>query len=492
MYYNVKLQLVELLQTLKEMVKEIGREQAKYNAFKNDCIAVSKYVHTVVLENEGHDDTSLKRLSEIFYMSFEEYIKNRGSIDMLCRKAKATIMKKLQTRWRMYFLPYNHSMWHAMESIYDAATKDPRCDAYVMPLPYKMLNIDGSVQEERCEMYDFKEYNVVNYADVDIESIRPEFIFIHNAYDEYNNLTRIDERYHSPNLQKCTNNLVYTPYYTFFDAEKNACDKLMIQQGVAKANYVIAQSKAVEREFVKRGLAEKKIIALGSPKIDKVVRMRNNPPDMPKEWEEKLVGRKVILYTFALEICAVKDWIIAVKDCMQSYWGDEDIAIIFRPHPLVRQYAYGRNANTGIVKEIFDIAENADRMVLDEHTDASFAYMHSDALMLSGTSSIMNEYMALGKPIYFDTLNYDKLVKPENLFVDYRTLYFPTCEEVGGIEAMIKAHSAAVCNFFGIVKSESEDTKKQARQQAFAKAFENIDGTAGEKIYNKMIELMGE
>ncbi len=482
----MKCQIIELLQSLKEMVDVIGKDEIKYKNFSADCKMVVDYL-AVVLSDYECAKSEITALVDLFNMQFDDYALEQKNVKRICINLSRVVAYEIQTRWRMFFMPYKHSMWHSMESIYDTAVKDPRCDVFVMPIPYKTLNIDGTVMQQHCEIDKFTNIETVSYKETDIEGIHPEFIFIHNAYDNYNNLTRVEERFYSSNLNKCTENLVYTPYYTYFDSSKTACDRLILQQGIINADYIIAQSIQVKKEYIKRGFSDKKIIAKGSPKIDKIVNLMKNPPQMPKEWREKLEGRKVVLYTFPLEACVNREWLSAILNCMKTYWNDSDIALIFRPHPMVYSYAKGRGVNLDLLEEIFSFAKTGERIVMDTNSDISYAYSCSDSLMLSGTSSIINEYLATGKPIYFDLLNFDKAEASSQIFIDLSANYCPQHREG---EDILEAHNRGVEDFFKVTKGELEDTKKAARQKSFADGFINCDASAGEKIYEELISKL--
>ncbi len=486
MYYNSKLQLVELLHSLIELVSVIDSNKSKYDKFIGDCKLAADYVASLV----GKYDCIKKpmiELQSIFTLNFHDYLIEKDRIEEICDQIENEIMEEIETKWRMYFLPYKYSMWNAMESIYDAAKQDLRCEAIVMPLPYTVLNLDGSIQEEVWEVEEFKTFNVANYKLTELEQIQPEFIFIHNGYDECNNLTRIDEKYFSTKLRTYTTHLIYTPYYTFFDVSKEACNRLMLQPGMINADYIIAQSERVKEEYMKRGFEGESVIALGSPKIDKVIEMMEQPPQIPDEWREKLKGRKVVLYTFSLEACFNREWLHKIQSCMESYWNDEDIGLIFRPHPLTISYAAGRNMNMDILTKIYNHAITGDRIVLDTFKDPRYAYMCSDGLMLSGTSSIINEYIGTGKPIYFDLINYETAADESQLCVDFRSLYCPVLKEG---EECISAHEAGVAHFFDVAKGRIEDKKKESRKKAFEEGFLNSDGTAGARIYKCIISTI--
>ncbi len=176
------------------------------------------------------------------------------------------------------------------------------------------------------------------------------------------------------------------------------------------ADKVIVQSEFVKKIYESYGYPEEKLIALGSPKMDAVIRAQGRPAAMPEARME------------------------ASENC-----------------------------------------------VIDRSGDYRTAFACSDA-MITTYSSIINEYMATGKPIMiFQT-------KPTNEAgerspMDLRVCYF-RFEKGGGMPFE---------DFLSMVR-RGEDPKREERMQMLhERAFANLDGTAGEKIYaclkEKLIDL---
>lgn len=95
-----------------------------------------------------------------------------------------SVKHDIQERQEVVFLPYKASMWDSLESVWQAADADPDCDAYVIPIPYYERNPDGSLGTYHYEGNDLPDYvPVVPYETYNIESKRPDVIYIHNSYD---------------------------------------------------------------------------------------------------------------------------------------------------------------------------------------------------------------------------------------------------------------------------------------------------------------------
>ena len=203
----------------------------------------------------------------------------------------------MPVRLEAVFLPYKVSMWDSLESVWMAADQDPNCDAYVIPIPYYDKNRDGSYGAEHYEGDQYPDYvPVTHYNNYDFKSRRPDMIFIHNPYDQFNNVTSVHPFFYSKNLKQYTDCLVYIPYYC-------TAGGMSAAQGYVPSyyyvDYIVIQAEKY-RKFFDPDLPKDKLLPLGSPKFDKVIRLCNNPPEPLAEWKEKMAGKKVCFYNTSI------------------------------------------------------------------------------------------------------------------------------------------------------------------------------------------------
>ena len=62
-----------------------------------------------------------------------------------------SVRNEIPVRLEAVFLPYKASMWESFKSVWKAAVADPRCDAFVVPIPYFDKNLDGSLRDMHYE-----------------------------------------------------------------------------------------------------------------------------------------------------------------------------------------------------------------------------------------------------------------------------------------------------------------------------------------------------
>lgn len=269
-------------------------------------------------------------------------------------------IKEIKVHREAVFLPYKASMWDSLESVWMAAEEDPDCDAYVIPIPYYDRNPDGSLGEIHYEINQYPDYvPVMQYDDYDFEKRRPDMIFIHNPYDEYNYVTSVPPFFYSKNLKQFTEKLVYIPYFVLdevdMDNEQAVADvsKFCLLEGVVHADQVIVQSENMRQVYIRvltkamgersRGYWEKKILGLGSPKVDKVLNTRKESLDIPEEWMQLICKpdgswKKIIFYnTSVTALLQHSERMIAkIRDVFRIFYENrEKVTLLWRPHPLI-------------------------------------------------------------------------------------------------------------------------------------------------------------
>lgn len=248
----------------------------------------------------------LENYCELLYQTYEQIRQQQPvNIGKVCKNLRRELIRiensvknDIPVRTSVVFLPYKASMWDSLESVWKAADADPDCDAYVVPIPYFDKNPDGSFSRMHYEGHQYPDYvPVVSWEEFDLETERPDVIYIHNPYDECNHVTSVHPAFFARELIKFTSMLVYIPYFILNEIDpddQSAVDGMKhfcFTPGTIYANRVIVQSEDMRKiyineylkaakemglpgEHVDRKFQEKKFLGLGSPKIDKVLSAR--------------------------------------------------------------------------------------------------------------------------------------------------------------------------------------------------------------------------
>lgn len=469
-----------------------------------DCaVAVGNAIENAA--GEGAQPVALlEELCEQLYFITQE----SGSLKPYIKRCRELLVKinhgikydLLDDKLEILFLPYKASMWTALESIWQAAIGYENCNVTVMPVPYYKLYLAEEKGEFAYEGEAFPDYvPIVSYKEYDIETMRPDMIFIHNPYDDTNTLTRIPDEYHSAALKRHTDLLVYSPYANFGAFNPVATHPFMCQtKALHYVDYVVVQSKKVAKLYRDAGVAKEKLLTFGSPKADAIVNKLKKKQPLPDEWERKLGDRFVLLVNIGLSyFVAWREWetakgstedsfgIKAIGGFLRDMSELSDFGVIWRPHPLMKDMLRSR----GLAREMEFIAEmeqlimESENMVIDRNADYIPAFQRSDAFYTTFTS-LISEYMITGKPIALFEPQY-RFVYDENQPVSYLHNYF----SLSLAETVSNKNQLYRQDFLQIVKS-GKDPMREGRLADAKKGFGNLDGNAGEKIFSFLYDQL--
>ena len=327
--------------------------------------------------------------------------------DILAAAIRA-LQEEREVKKIFVFLPYKASMWDSLESIWKAAAEDSeRTESYVVPIPYADRNPDGSPAAWHCEVEDFPSYVPIQswttFTLEKLKELRPDAIFIHNPYDDCNRVTSVHPQYYSRSLKECTDCLVYVPYFV---SGTTVTEVLTIAPGVQNADYVIVENEHMRAQYAayarKAGIDERKILPLGSPKIDAVLAARREDHALPEEWERIVRGKKVVLFGTTLTpiLENTEHFCERTKEILAFFEAQPDIALWWRPHPLLRSTLKAMRESS--VYEAYCQIEDEYRKtawgIFDTSADVERAIAWADAYY-GDASSVCTLFEETGKPV---------------------------------------------------------------------------------------------
>lgn len=350
----------------------------------------------------------LEKYCELVYRVYEELDQGREGntgnvhkgLDKLLVRIENSIRNDIKVRFEMVFLPYKASMWDSLESVWQAADADPACDAYVIPIPYYDRNPDGSLGTYHYEGNDLPSYvQKVHYDSYSFESRKPDAVFIHTPYDNANYVTSIDPRFYSGQLKKHTECLVYVPYYA---TAGGMSEGQILCPAYYNADYIIIQA-AKYRNFFDESVPREKMVPLGSPKFDRVIRMCGNPPEPPAEWKEKTAGKKVYFFNTSIHgmLGNTEVFLKKMEYVFRCFWGRRDTCLLWRPHPLMESTLCSMRP---MYKPVYDALReefiNENIGIYDDTPDIENAIAHSDAYIGDAGTSVTSLFGVAGKPLF--------------------------------------------------------------------------------------------
>ncbi len=417
------------------------RDLASVQTMLAECQEFAVELGGAIEETEGEDCVTVSHVEEYCETLFRVF----QEMDADCEANKIyKILKKqllrvensvkndIRVRKEIAFFPYKASMWDSLESIYLAAREDADCDVYCVPIPYFDLGADrsfstmhyeGNQYPENIEITDWQTYNV--------EERRPDIIFIHNPYDEWNNVTSVHPRYYAKNLKEYTDKLVYIPYFILREVDPENQEEVKEMEhfcavpAVVYADSVVVQSEKMRQVYIDvmsqtmgedtRKVWEKKILGLGSPKTDKVQNTKKENLIIPEEWLRVIKKpdgswKKVVFYNTGVSTLLAYDEkaLHKIESVFRNFEKKQDkIALLWRPHPLMKATIQSmRPQLLAQYDRLLREYQEAGWGIYDDTADMDRAIAISDAYY-GDASSVLQLYRKTGKPIM--TQNVDVL-----------------------------------------------------------------------------------
>ncbi|MGQ8873597.1 hypothetical protein [Paenibacillus sp. TSA_86.1] len=383
------------------------------------------------------------------------------------------VIKEIKVKYEVVFLPYKASMWDSMESVWKAANEDPNCNCYVIPIPYFERIKDSENSLVKYEGMELPSYvTKTSFEQYDFNQKMPDIIYIHNPYDQYNNVTSVHPAFYSSVLKKYTEMLVYIPYYVTGGSVSTSLLSLPSYQNIDK---IITQSNS-STEFFGNYVSKDKLVALGSPKIDKVLSL-SNERERKSEMDEMTKGKKVIFYNTSLSsIYQYKEKSLQKMKLVFSIFEKRENEVLFwRPHPLVK--ATLQSTFPELYKEYSELEQEfiINKIgILDTSADISQAVAYSDAYIGEEGSSVIHLFGVLGKPIFL--LNIDTFGVDES-----RTGFVDACVE-GDLMWFSHIHFNAICNL-NIRTGEVEIVDTIIDEALFNERLYHDNVKIGNKLY---------
>ena len=379
-----KKDILDMIQTLHEAHEEIKNHIDRNNTVSAQDLLAQCQECAVSMGNaietmEKEDCVTIPYIQDYCDFVYQIYEALQNNTDSNANKIYKNLKKQLLriensvkndilVRKEVVFFPYKASMWDSLESVYLAAKEDPECDAYCVPIPYYDRNPDRSLGQMHYEGNEYpKNIEVIDWQSYNFEERKPDAIYIHNPYDDWNLVTCVHPRFFSSNLKKYTEKLVYIPYFVLQEIEPDDqgtidqmkhfiwtpgvinADKVIVQSEKMKQIYVneylkAAQENGLQGNHLDRKYLEEKFLGLGSPKIDKVLNTKKEDLEIPKEWLkiiQKPDGswKKIIFYNTSIVALLENNekMLEKMKDVFRIFYENKDeVALLWRPHPLIK------------------------------------------------------------------------------------------------------------------------------------------------------------
>lgn len=409
---------------------------------QNTALSLGTY-----LENMGGIGEKLVSILEDYCENVYQMSLNITNYNLL-KKISKKIIKQLNNisncvkyelqddKKEIIFLPYKASMWDSLESIWMAAAQDDDCITYVIPIPYFDRSSDGTLSQMHYEGNKYPDYvPITSWQEYNIDQHKPDIAYVHNPYDDINLITCIHPQFFAKELKKHVDMLVYVPYFVSINekVDPHFCitpvtiyaDKIIVQSEKVQQTY-IEELKKYKKQNDCQGFLEnidQKVLALGSPKYDKVKDFTLNELIISQNWRNviyKMDGsrKRIVLYnTSIFNILNYNEKVIEKISNSLSVFKKykNDIALVWRPHPLMLSTLQSmRPELLDSYRAIINQYKLDGWGIYDDTTDMNTAIALSDAYYGDG-GSLLAVYEKTGKPILQQNILVDNLVDEQNI-----------------------------------------------------------------------------
>lgn len=375
-------------------------------------------------------------------------------IDNVERKnSNRRMSRELNSKIKIRIVNSSGATWNSIKSICEAIKQDDVFDLLIINTNLVFENVLNEMKN--CN------YNFILNSKYNIENDTPDILILTHHCDQ--------QTYFSNCREFCDLVIVAAMQlirYTsdidaFWELQESAYSRF-------QPDYYLFDS-LMYKEVMNSKYASEKMIEMGNAKFDGIFEACQKKV-YEKGWE-KLKGKKIILWTTDHGIYNKKvdkdvTFDLYAKTIFQYARDNQDIGIIFRPHPTflmeLERNGLWDEIDLAIIKNYFG---NSSNMVFDDSITYDNAYSISDGIIADGYCGISISALPTMKPICL-------------MFRDKK--YLPYHQEL--IEAYDLAYTSEdLLNYLDNIKN-GLDLKKDARKKINGECIKHFDGKNGWRI----------
>ena len=375
------------------------------------------------------------------------------------------ITRKTRTKIHALFLTQEMSCWPSLESVFAAARNNEDFEAALVYTPFYHENFS-----EQIDYYeDYRELGlpVLRHNQYDLPAESPDVVFTIKPY------ANIPELYQQKNLEQVVPRVIYIAYGMELTTD-------LIKFGFQyyahyKAWRHVAYGDIVKEFGKKYGYrGGDNIVVWGHPKADHYRDMESKMDIIPREWTEKIRGRRTILWTphhlIDLNSTGTGTWLIWGEHILNMAMEQKDVFFIIRPHPLM----VGALVNSGCYSQsqmdrLMEKIDQADNIIWDNSPSYLPAFYAADAIITDGTTFSF-EFLYTKKPILLTPRNMESFYQYEDMMESYYLVN--RIQDISDFVAMIR---------------DGQDPLREKRLAMYEKTFYiPEDCTVGENIMRQV------
>lgn len=284
------------------------------------------------------------------------------------------------------------SVWSSFSSLYDSFCNDSRFDVDLVYIPFEHTNSDKN--RDHYKIYS-EELNlpVHFHLDYNMSKKSPDVVIYIKPYDS------IPKEFYITEIEKIVRRTMYICYG--FEGSEYVEYQFMLPMLYKLWKYPVF-GKCVKEAYKKHGYRNgENCVVWGNPRVD-LIRTYMKSRDIPIDWNKKLDGNKVFLWTphHSIEYGTFVEYKDTIIDFFKK---NKNSSLIFRPHPLMIKAIVNNNqiSSADLDKFLNDL-QDMDNVIYDNNESYKNAFAFSDAIITDGTS-FLREYHLLNRPLIHTT-----------------------------------------------------------------------------------------
>ena len=356
------------------------------------------------------------------------------SLSRSLNDARSVFESEFPRSKEVVFLPCSPELWDGFDALYRELSEMPEYNVSVIPIPWFDKKPSGDLDTANPH-FDTATYpshvKLTAFDKYDFAGTHPDIIYIQNAYDSSNLGGSVHPAFYADNLKNYTDELVYIPHFVLDETIANnkgqrhklldflsvpnidSINKIIIQSEGLKLAMLCLFAGEEESEYKKK--LDEKISFEAFPRITAIKNTvdeqgSSNTHEIPDSWKPFILKadgtrKKVILYSNSVQALLDQSNRLPqkIKSSLEIFRSNsDDIALIWRPHPLLEEIASSLRPETASdFQALIDEYLNAGFGILDDSLDPTTAIAISDAYY-GDTGSVMELFKATGRPIMIE------------------------------------------------------------------------------------------
>lgn len=428
--------------------------------------------------SKGYWDLTQSESAFLEFMDkLNQLLENENIFEEEIEKLKYEALQCSFDKIRLLFLTQEISVWPSLESVYLAAVADNRFDAKLVYLPFV-----SELSRDAVNQYDAYKNDmglpIIKYDEYDLTEESPDVCFLNKGYDF------VPVQYHIKELENAVFRMIFISYgmeitkdlakyyyqeYLHYRAWKHCAHGNIVKKYAAKSGYKNGDNIAV----------------WGHPKADSYLNLEEKRKLIPREWQDKINCRSVVLWTphhmvgfdFMTNYEGTGTFLKWKDTILEVVKKQKNVVFIYRPHPLMQDCIINDGHMTKDEYENYITElESQENAIFDKEADYRLSFYASDAIITDGTSFCI-EYLYTKRPILLTPRNMNGFY----MYEDMRDSYY------------VAEKSENIQNFVQMI-ADKKDPLRQKRHEFSQKLFHMQDGkTVGQNIIdNVFIELEKE